>query len=49
MGGQSNHVDPDPLYLVRDGVLLPYSLDLDNYEPRCVSCHRTLGVKENTA
>lgn len=35
-----NNADPDELYELMNGTPIAYSLDLDNYDPRCVSCHR---------
>lgn len=35
-----NNADPAQLTEERDGTPIAYSLDLDNYDPRCRSCHR---------
>lgn len=38
-----NNADPDELYYSTGSGKSPiaYSLDLTNYDPRCISCHRT--------
>lgn len=35
-----NNADPDELFAEDHGSLLAYSLNLDNYDPRCALCHR---------
>lgn len=36
-----NHQDPNELYSDSPSSLgAPYSLDVDNYDPRCITCHR---------
>lgn len=35
-----DHTDPEALFERVGAVMTPYSLDLDRYVPRCVSCHR---------
>lgn len=35
-----DHSCPDELLGIHNGKLLPYTLDLDRYQPRCLSCHR---------
>lgn len=35
-----DHEDPDELW----SEVGPYSLDLDHYDPRCVSCHKTFDL-----
>ena len=36
--------DPDELEQLVRGQMMAYSLDLDRYEPRCLSCHRAFDV-----
>jgi hypothetical protein len=35
-----NNADPNELHELMSSTPVAYSLDLDNYDPRCVSCHR---------
>lgn len=42
-----DHADPDEWWEVRVDpfLVLPYSLDLSHYAPRCTSCHRLLDAR----
>lgn len=35
-----NQSDPAELYQAFGAAQVPYSLDINNYDPRCISCHR---------
>lgn len=40
-----DHTDPNELMHFRDGGEYPYSLDINRYEPRCISCHRRFDMR----
>lgn len=50
-GGQAkhwsyNHLDPEEKIGVYRGNRMPYSLNMEFYEPRCVKCHKKLDLAE---
>lgn len=43
-----SHNDPDQLWEVVGGYLLPYSADINHYDPLCTYCHRQRDVENAT-
>lgn len=40
-----DHADPDEVSDMDKGHSLPYSLDVNHYDPRCVPCHRRFDLE----